>query len=100
MAVVLYRLHEVALDEIQPIAVEVLSSMVGFAVRDVIVGPVVSDAATVVVPVPPPPPPHEARPESASSKTKYAPASRSVVWVVLRSAMGLPDLKCDFDELM
>ena len=98
VAVVSYRTQAVASDDVHAIAVVELNSMVvGVAVRDVIAGDaatvsgVVAAATVSELPLPPPPPPHEARPESASSKTKCAPAKWGVAWVVLWSAMLLPD---------
>jgi hypothetical protein len=99
VAVVSYKAQEVASDDVHAIEVSVLNSMVaGVAVREVMAGDAAADAAWVVVVVvvvvevvAPPPPPHEARPESASSKTKYVPTKWGVAWIVLRSAMLLPD---------
>lgn len=97
VAVVSYKLHEVASDDVHTIEVGVLNAIVCGSVSESITGDAAVDAAwsvvvvVVVEVVAPPPPPHEARPKSASSKTKYAPAKWGVTWVVLRSAMLLPD---------
>lgn len=95
VAVVSYKAHELASEDVHAIEVGALNPMVCGLVKEVMFGPGVVEVVVVVVvveeEVAPPPPPHEARPESASSKTKYAPTKWGVARVVLRSAMLLPD---------
>lgn len=96
VAVVSYKVHELASDDVHAIEVVVLNPMVCGLVKEVMAGSggvrAVVVAVVVMEVVAPPPPPHEARPESASSKTKYAPTKWGVAWVVLRSAMLLPEI--------